>query len=60
MYEYNVYLQRGNEPTNNDQIYARLLCSQKRVADFVSFMNSKHAKEGQRYYFIRVSDYIKE
>ena len=58
MYRYEVYLQRGGEPTNDDQIFARLICSQRRVADFVSFMNEKHAKQGQKYYFIRVSEYI--
>lgn len=57
MYLFYVYVQRGKTPDGEqDQIYAKLLCSYSSAAEYVNYLNNRTSK--YKYYFMRKSAYI--
>lgn len=57
MYLFFIYIQKGISPDReNDQVYAKVICSYSNVAEYVNYLNNRSSK--YKYYFIRKGCYI--
>ncbi|MBQ2427488.1 MAG: hypothetical protein II264_03230 [Ruminococcus sp.] len=58
MYTYNVYKMTKLYPSQSDPIIKTVTATQFEVSEIVRELNFKNL--GERYYYIRVSEYIKD
>ena len=53
-YEYWIFIQKGDTPSNDDRVYGKRFTTFYKIATEVNFLNTTD-KFGQRYYFINVT-----